>query len=153
MCFQLQALCYVLYSNTTVLLPQKQRLNGKEVIFITRKRQYIWQGLFGFFYIKQYPNLAFHQISSHVTIKLSKKAVVRHIIKRAIMGYIQQHESIKTAINGKFYKFFIVLSKDRVAQLEQKIANLPKKDIITYIQQEFEKSRKWVTNRLDSKRA
>lgn len=124
------------------MLPQKQRLQGKEVIYITKKRQYIPQGLFGFFYIAQYPNIKYHQISSHITIKLSKRSVVRHVIKRAIMGYVQQHKGAETSINNKFYKFFIVLSKDRVGELEQKIANLPKKDIITYVQQEFEKARK-----------
>ena len=66
------------------------------------------------------------------------------------MGYIQQHESIKTAINGKFYKFFIVLSKDRVAQLEQKIANLPKKDIIILVQKEFVYARKKLHTKLGS---
>ncbi len=64
------------------------------------------------------------------------------------MGYIQQHKGAETSINNKFYKFFIVLSKDRVPELEQKIANLPKKDIITYVQQEFEKARKWVIIKL-----
>lgn len=73
------------------------------------------------------------------------------MIKRAVMSYIQQKAIAQAPIATKFYKFFIVLSKDRVAQLEQKIANLPKKDIITYIQQEFEKSRKWVIARLDKK--
>lgn len=67
------------------------------------------------------------------------------------MGYIQQQNIVQLPINGGFYKFFIVLSKDRVGELEQKIANLPKKDIIKYIQQEFEKARKWVIARLDKK--
>lgn len=142
----------ILHSNTTVLLPKAQRLSGKEVIFITRKRQYIWQGLFGFFYIKQYPNIKYNQISSHITIKLSKKAVVRHIFKRAIMQSVQDHNLIKYPINDSFYKFFIVVSKNSIPELEKKIANFTKKDTIKYIQDEFEKSRKWVTNRLDSKR-
>lgn len=125
-----------------VLLAKKYRLIGKEVIFLTKKRQYIRQGLFGFFYVQQYSNLAYNQLSSHVTIKLSKRAVVRHLFKRAIVQYIQDNMIAHTPIHGKFYKIFIVFSKDALPELEKKIANFTKKDIIKYIQGEFEKSRK-----------
>jgi RNase P protein component len=134
------------------LLAQKLRLTGKDVIFITRKRQYLSQGLFGFFYIRQYPSLKYNQFSFHVTIKLSKRSVVRHIIKRAILQRIQEHNFVKYPINDAFYKIFIVLSKDRVWEIEKKIANSEKKDTIKYIQEEFEKAWKWFTNKLYSKR-
>ena len=104
----------ILYAKFIIVLPQKLRLTGKDVVFITRKRQYVSQGLFGFFYIKQYPNIKYNQISSHVTIKLSKRSVVRHMIKRAIMQRIQEHNATKFPIHNDFYKIFIVLSKDRV---------------------------------------
>ncbi len=74
------------------------------------------------------------------------------MIKRAIMQRIQQHNIVKYPINDAFYKIFIVLSKDRVPQIEQKIANFTKKDTITYIQEEFEKARKWFTDKLYIKR-
>jgi RNase P protein component len=122
------------------LLPKKHRLIGKEVIFLTKKRQYIRQGMFGFFYAQQYPNLAYNQISSHVTIKLSKRAVVRHTFKRAIVQYIQEHMIIRTTINDRFYKIFVVFSKDALPELEKKIANFTKKDTIRYVQAEFEKA-------------
>jgi RNase P protein component len=134
------------------LLPKRQRLTGKDVIFMTRKRQYIWQGLFGFFYIKQYANIQYNQFSCHITIKLSKRSVVRHMFKRAIIQRIQQHNLIKFPINNTFYKFFIVLSKDRIPEIEKKIANFQKKDTIKYIQDEFEKSWKWVNDRMYQKR-
>ena len=133
------------------MLSQKLRLTGKDVIFMTRKRQYLSQGLFGFFYIKQYPSLKYNQFSFHVTIKLSKKSTVRHIIKRAVMQRIQQHNLVKYPINDGFYKFFVVLSKDRVWELDKKIANFTKKDTIKYIQEEFEKARKRLDNRLYQK--
>ncbi len=134
------------------MLPQKLRLTGKDVIFITRKRQYLSQGLFGFFYIKQYPNIKYNQISSHVTIKLSKRSVVRHMIKRAIMQRIQEHNATKFPIHNDFYKIFIVLSKDRVWELDKKIANFTKKDTIKYIKEEFEKAWKWFNNKMYQKR-
>jgi len=134
------------------LLPQRQRLTGKDVIFITRKRQYLSQGLFGFFYIKQYPGVKYNQFSCHITIKLSKRSVVRHVFKRAIIQRVEQHNLVKYPINDMFYKFFIVLSKDRIPEIEKKIANLPKKDTIIYIQNEFEKSWKRLNDKLYQKR-
>lgn len=142
----------ILYSNTAILLPKKQRLTGKDVIFMTRKRQYLSQGLFWFFYIKQYPGIKYNQFSCHITIKLSKRSVVRHVFKRAIIQRIQQHNLVKYPINDMFYKIFIVLSKDRIPEIEKKIANFEKKDTIMYIQEEFEKARKWLTNRLYGKK-
>jgi len=133
------------------LLPKVQRLTGKEVIFMTKRRQYIPQGLFGFFYVKQYPNIKYNQISSHITIKLSKRAVMRHVFKRAIMHSVQKYDLVKHPINDSFYKFFIVVSKNRVPDIQQKIANFSKKDTIKYIQAEFEKSRKLMTEKLPKK--
>lgn len=135
-----------------ILLPKRQRLTGKDVIFITRKRQYLSQGLFGFFYVKQYPGVKYNQFSCHITIKLSKRSVVRHMFKRAIIQRIEQHNLVKYPINDAFYKFFIVLSKDRIPEIEKKIANFQKKDTITYIQEEFEKSWKRVNDRMYQKR-
>ena len=74
------------------------------------------------------------------------------MIKRAIMQRIQQHNLVKYPINDAFYKFFIVLSKDRVPELEKKIANFSKKDTIKYIQEEFEKAWKRLNDKLYSKR-
>ena len=134
------------------MLAQKLRLTGKDVIFITRKRQYVGQGLFGFFYIKQYPNIKYNQISSHVTIKLSKRSVVRHMIKRAIIQYIQEYNLTELPIHDAFYKIFIVLSKDRIWEIDKKIANFTKKDTITYMQEEFEKAWKGFNDKLYVKR-
>lgn len=134
------------------MLAKKLRLTGKDVIFITRKRQYFSQGIFWFFYIKQYPNIKYNQISSHITIKLSKRAVLRHTIKRAIIQGIQEKRLIESPINDIFYKIFIVLSKDRVWEIDKKIANLSKKDTIKYIQEEFGKAWKWFNNRMYTKK-
>lgn len=142
----------ILHNNYSILLPKAQRLIGKEVIFMTKRRQYIPQGLFGFFYVKQYPNIKYNQISSHITIKLSKRAVMRHVFKRAIMHSVQKYDLVKYPIKDSFYKFFIVLSKNRIQEIQQKIANFSKKDTIKYIQAEFEKSRKWMTEKLPEKK-
>lgn len=139
---------YILIYNNVILLPQKQRLTGKDVLFLTRKRQYLKQGLFGFFYFKQYAWLSYNQFSCHITIKLSKRSVVRHIFKRAIIQYIQQEQYVHSPIHSMFYKIFIVLSKDHIEEIEKKIANFDKKDIIKYMQKEFDTAWKWVNSRM-----
>lgn len=67
------------------------------------------------------------------------------------MQAIQDHQRILQDIGGKYYKIFIVLSKERIAEYTQKIANLSKKDTITYIQEEFIKSRKYCTTKITTK--
>ena len=56
------------------------------------------------------------------------------------MESVQKQDLIKNPINDGFYKIFIVLSKDRIPEIEKKIANFSKKDTIIYIQNEFEKA-------------
>ena len=122
------------------MLAQKYRLQGKDVIFLSRKRQYFSAGLFGFFYRKQYPNNQFHQISLHITIKYSKKSTHRNILKRAIIEWIGQNNVVQKPIKGSFYKIFIVINKNKLEELSKKIANFDKKAIIKYIQSEFIRS-------------
>jgi hypothetical protein len=74
------------------------------------------------------------------------------MIKRAIIQRVQEANLVKGPINDVFYKIFIVLSKDRVWDIDKKIANLSKKDTIKYIQEEFEKAWKWFITKLSTKR-
>ena len=119
------------------MLPKKYRLKTKDVIYLTKKKQFFSSGLFSFFYIPQYPNLSFHQISFHVSIKLSKHSTARNIIKRAVIRYIQDQEMIQKKREGWYYKIFIMLNKNNLETLQKQIANLPKKNIITSVQQQF----------------
>lgn len=73
------------------MLEKKQRLKTKDVLFLTKKRQFFGNGLFGFFYVQQYPNLKYNQISCHISIKYSKHSCDRNLLKRAIIRRIQEH--------------------------------------------------------------
>ena len=130
------------------LLARKYRLQGKEVMFLSRKRQYFSSGYFGFFYFKQYSNLAYNQFSCHISIKVSKRSTKRNVIKRAVMNYIGQQQLIQTPIKNQLYKFFIVLHKPNIAQFQSKLANLTKKDKIICIQSEFATAWKACTMRI-----
>jgi len=68
------------------------------------------------------------------------------------MQRVQEHNLTKFPINDAFYKIFIVLSKDRVWEIEKKIANFSKKDTIKYIQEEFEKAWKRFNDKLYTKK-
>jgi len=74
------------------MFARKLRLKTKEVMFLTKKKQYFGSGLFGFFYFQQYPNLKYNQISFHVSIKYNKHSTARNIIKRAIITRIQMQK-------------------------------------------------------------
>lgn len=119
------------------MLAQKYRLKGKDVNFLSRKRQYFSAGLFGFFYRKQYPQITFHQISLHITIKYSKRSTQRNSIKRAVLQYIQDQKLAQKPIATYYYKIFIVINKHRLSEFQQKIANFGKKAIIIEVQKEF----------------
>jgi predicted Zn-dependent peptidase len=59
------------------------------------------------------------------------------VIKRAVIDYIQKQQLLSKPIQGMYYKFFVVLNKNRIEECQKKIANFTKKDIISYIQSEF----------------
>lgn len=122
------------------MLSKKQRLKTKDVLFLTKKRQYFGNGLFGFFYVQQYPNLKYHQISCHITIKYNKHATDRNLLKRAIIGYVQEFIKKHTETEQKYYKLFIILNKSKLEQLQKDIANQDRKHIVSHIQKQFEQS-------------
>ncbi len=122
------------------MLAQKYRLIGKEVIFLSKKRQYFSAGLFGFFYFQQYAQLPFHQLSFHVTIKFSKRSVQRHVIKRAVIDYVQNQQLLTKPLWKTYYKFFVVLNKNKLEEFQKGIENFTKKDSIKYVQKEFASS-------------
>ena len=74
----------------SVMLAKKLRVSGKEVRFLTKKRQLFSQGLFMIFFVDQYSNRQFHQISFHIPIVISKRAVHRHQIKRILISSFEQ---------------------------------------------------------------
>ncbi len=122
------------------MLPKKQRLKTKDVLFLTKKRQFFGSWLFGFFYITQYPNLKYHQISCHITIKYSKHSCDRNILKRAVILWIQTQTNIQNPYGTEYYKIFVMLNKNKLEQLQKDIANQDRKHIISHIQRQFAQS-------------
>jgi len=121
-------------------LEKRNRLKTKDVIFMTRRKQFFSNWYFGIFYIDQYKNLNYNQISCHITLKYSKRSTDRNVLKRAVINYILKDKVYCNAISWKFYKIFITLNKSKLDNLKQNIENFDKKAINDYTIKEFQKS-------------
>ena len=119
------------------MLKRHQRLVWKEVRFLTRKRQIFSYWLFTMYYIEQYPNRLFHQFSYHIPLLVSKRAVVRHKVKRILLRNLEAR-ILRLDFWNMYYKWFITLNKSKLSQL---LAFLEKKDstqLETYLVNEHE---------------
>lgn len=121
-------------------LEKKYRLKTKDVIFLTRKKQFFANWYFGIFYVDQYKNLCYNQISCHISLKYSKRSTDRNILKRAIINYILKDKVYCNAISWKFYKIFIILNKSKLDNLKQNLESFDKRAINDYTIKEFQKS-------------
>ena len=130
--WRIQFICFC-----CILIKHKFRLRTKDVRYLTKKRQYCAKGIFGFWWIKQYPNREFHQISCHIGVKLSKNATTRNQIRRIIMNYIRDNNIITTPINWDFYKIFINLDKNKLPELTKYLEEHSKSQRNTYFRNEF----------------
>lgn len=120
------------------MLKKNLRLKTKDVIYLTKKRNYFGHGFFGFFFVKQYPNIKYSQISFHVSIKYNKNSSARNIIKRAVIA--KAKEIIDKSGDKENRKIFVVLNKNKIAFLQKEFENKDKKDIIASVQTYFEES-------------
>jgi len=121
-------------------LEKKYRLKTKDVIFLTRKKQFCPNWYFGFFYFDQYKNLDYNQVSCHITLKYSKRSTDRNILKRAVINNILKEKICKNWINQKFYKIFIILNKSKLDILKKNLESFDKNAINDYTIKEFQKS-------------
>lgn len=96
------------------MFAKRHRLNGKEVRFLTRKRQVFSRGIFTIFWAEQYPNRSYHQLSFHIPIAVSKRSVARHLIKRVLIAAQEAHFLGSV---GKYYKCFVTLHKLKLQSL------------------------------------
>ena len=121
-----------------ILIKHKFRLRTKDVRYLTKKRQYCVKWIFVFWWIKQYPNKEFNQISCHIWVKLSKNATTRNQLRRIIMNEIRDNNIIFTPINWQFYKIFINLDKNKLSDLVKYAEEHNKSDLNKHLQKEFQ---------------
>lgn len=131
-CYELKFICF-----WCILIKHKFRLRTKDVRYLTKKRQYCVKWIFGFRWIKQYPNRQFNQISCHIGVKLSKNATTRNQLRRVIMNYVRDNDIETKPINWEFYKIFVNLDKNKLPELTKYIQEHTKSEWNTYFQKEF----------------
>lgn len=119
------------------MLPKYQRLKTKDINYIIKKRLVIFTKNFSFFYVPQYPNKSYNQLSCNITLKIDKRSSQRNILKRAIVQYIQQHNLPNIAINNTYYKIFIHINKQNIPAISALLALDDKKATINAIQKLF----------------
>jgi len=119
------------------MFKKQLRLTGKDVRFLTKKRNYISAGMFWFFFFEQYANRKFNQFSIFITVKLDKRAVKRRIVKKIMQQYLEREDVCSHQIKWRYYKIFVVLQKNCLQELKEKIASWEKKSIISYVGNNF----------------
>lgn len=122
------------------MLAKQFRLRTKDVKFLTKKRNYLSSGFFGFFYVKQYDNLKFNQFSFHIPLKYSKKAVHRNQIRRCLYNYYRLNLLSDKRIWNNHYKVFVVLQKNRIDEFKKQIEKMSEKDILNFVYSIFAQS-------------
>lgn len=115
------------------MLAKQFRLRSKDVKFLTKKRNYISSGFFGFFYVKQYDNLKFNQFSFHIPLKYSKKAIHRNQIRRCLYNYYRIKWLSDKKIWNNYYKVFVVLQKNGIDEFKKQIEKKSEKDILDFV--------------------
>jgi RNase P protein component len=117
----------------------RERLQWKDVRFLTKKRQVFSQWLLTIFYVEQYPNRKFHQFSFHVPILVSKRAVVRHKVKRLLINSLEK-QLPSLDFWWKYYKCYITLRKMKLQQLLEILAKKDSNLLISYLENENTKA-------------
>lgn len=117
--------------------PRKQRLKGKEVRFLLRKRQVFVQGYFVFYFFPQYPNIQHHQVSFQIPLLFSKKAVLRNQLKRSLLQQINP-QWMEQKIAGRYYKVFITLNKKKITAILPQFNQLPFSQLLSHLNGDFQ---------------
>jgi len=130
------------------MLKKINRLTWKDINFLFKKQNIIHWKFFSFFYFYQYPNKKHNQFSMQISLKFSKKAVLRTLVKRIIYNNIKHNEYVQKPFNQKFYKIFVITNKTTNDFLKKIVETKDKKYIKGEIEEMFKISFKNLLNKL-----
>ncbi len=99
------------------MLAKKFRLTGKDVQYIVKQRSVYYTSHYAFFWIKQYPNKQFNQISVTLPRLLYRSAVARHWLKKRLCGHIQSTCDTNLMIWRSFKKVYVSTNKKKVTEI------------------------------------
>ena len=121
-----------------IVFKAKERLQWKDVRFLTKKRQVFSNWLLTIFFVEQYPNRKFHQFSYHIPLLISKKAVIRHKVKRILIDSLEK-QLPSLDFWWKYYKCYISLHKMKLQQLLEILAEKNSNQLVSYLENENKK--------------
>lgn len=130
------------------MLKKRNRLTSKDINFLFKKQNIVQWKFFSFFYFLQYPNKKYNQFSIQISLKFSKKAILRTMIKRIIYNNIREKNYILSTFNWKFYKIFVITNKTTNDFLKKIVETRDKKHIKEEIKNMFEISFKNLLTKL-----
>lgn len=122
-----------------IVFKAKERLQWKDVRFLTKKRQVFSNWLLTIFFVEQYPNRKFHQFSYHIPLLISKKAVTRHKVKRILIDSLEKRLP-SLDFWWKYYKCYISLHKMKLQQLLEILAEKNSNQLVSYLENENKKA-------------
>ena len=130
------------------MLKKINRLTSKDINFLFKKQSIIHWKFFSFFYFFQYPNKKYNQYSVQISLKFSKKTVLRTLIKRILYNHIKNKDYVSSPYNNKFYKIFVITNKATNDFLKKLVETKDKKHIKEEIKEMFDISFKNLSNKL-----
>ena len=122
-----------------IVFKAKERLQWKDVRFLTKKRQVFSNWLLTIFFVEQYPNRKFHQFSYHIPLLISKKAVIRHKVKRILIDSLEK-QLPSLDFWWKYYKCYISLHKMKLQQLLEILTEKNSNQLVSYLENENKKA-------------
>lgn len=127
-----------LFASMMIVFSRSQRLQGKEVRYLTRKRQIVNRGIFTIFHTEQYPNRAYHQLSFHIPLLISKRAVCRHKIKRILIKSCQTALQQVASHTGNYAKCFVTLHKAKLQELQHYVQQKDRASLENYLDHQMQ---------------
>ena len=103
------------------MLAKKYRLVTRDVHYLAKKQRCLSFGCFGFFTVVQRYR-SYNQFSVHVWLKVHKRAVQRNMLKRMLFSFLQGKNAVEIPFGDKYYKVFVVVSKQGQSFLHNLVA-------------------------------
>ena len=112
------------------MLPQKEKLTGKEINYMLKRGKRYYGEYFIFRVIPQYPNKSYFQRAFQIPLKIDKRATMRNLFKRVCYAHVWTASQTLTSWKKSYYKIFASINKKQAPQLKELIATKAKNTIV-----------------------
>lgn len=113
------------------------RLTGRSVSFLLSSKRRFRGHYFVFSYAPVRGVVHHHRCSFHVSKKIHKSSVVRHLIKRSVLNYCLRQDFFFVPIHGKYLDVFLHCNPHSYDLWKWFVDNKPRKDIVQNVSLRF----------------